>query len=116
MTDSIKDHLIPNVSELKTPKDMFDALSRFYERNKTSRKLTLMHQLRNVMMNKSDTISTYFTRISHIKDQLEAIVDLVDDAELVTTTLNVFPSSWVTFFHISFSRRKLSKFDKLLID
>ena len=28
LTDSIKDHLIPNVSELKTPKEMFDALTR----------------------------------------------------------------------------------------
>jgi hypothetical protein len=29
LTDSIKDHLIPNVSELKTPKEMFDALTNF---------------------------------------------------------------------------------------
>jgi hypothetical protein len=27
LTDSIKDHLIPNVSELKTPKELFDALT-----------------------------------------------------------------------------------------
>jgi hypothetical protein len=27
LTDSIKDHLIPNVSELSTPKEMFDALT-----------------------------------------------------------------------------------------
>jgi hypothetical protein len=30
LTDSIKDHLIPNVSELKTPNDMFYALTRLY--------------------------------------------------------------------------------------
>jgi hypothetical protein len=41
LTDSIKDHLIPNVSELKTPKEMFDALSRLYESKNTRRKLTL---------------------------------------------------------------------------
>jgi hypothetical protein len=28
LTDSIKDHLIPNVLELKTLKEMFDALTR----------------------------------------------------------------------------------------
>ena len=27
----IKDHMIPRVSSLKTPKQMFDALSRLYE-------------------------------------------------------------------------------------
>jgi hypothetical protein len=116
LTDSIKDHLIPNVSELKTPKEMFDALTRLYESKNTSRKLTLRHQLRNVMMNKSDTISTYFMRISQIKDQLAAIGDSVDDAELVTTTLNGFPSSWDAFVQGICARRKLPKFDKLWSD
>jgi hypothetical protein len=51
--DSIKDHPIPNVSGLKTPKEMFDALTRLYESKNTSRNLTLRHQLRNVTMNKS---------------------------------------------------------------
>jgi hypothetical protein len=41
LTVSIKDHLIPNVSKLKTPKEMFDAVTRFYESKNTSRKLTL---------------------------------------------------------------------------
>ena len=31
IADSIKDHLIPHVSSLKMPKEMFDALSRLYE-------------------------------------------------------------------------------------
>ena len=64
LTNSIKDHLIPNVLELKTPKEMCDSLTRLYEIKNTSGKLILRHQLINVMMNKSDTISTYFMRIS----------------------------------------------------
>jgi hypothetical protein len=31
IADSIKDHLIPYVSSKKTPKEMFDALTRLYE-------------------------------------------------------------------------------------
>ena len=77
LSNSIKDHLIPNVLELKTAKEMFDALTRLYESKNTSRKLTLRHQLRNVTMNKSKTIANFFTRISHIKEQLAAIGDLV---------------------------------------
>jgi hypothetical protein len=69
LTDSIKDHLIPNVSELKTLKEMFDALTRLYESKNTSQKLTLRYQLRNVTMNKSEIVSNYFMRISQIKDQ-----------------------------------------------
>ena len=31
ISDSIKDHLIPQVSSLKTPKVMFDALTKLFE-------------------------------------------------------------------------------------
>jgi hypothetical protein len=113
LTDSIKDHLIHNVSELKSLKEMFDALTRLYESKNTIRKLTLRHQLRNVTMNKSETISNYFMRISQIKDQLAAIGDPVEDVELVTTTLNGFTSSWDPFFQGICARRRFPKFDKL---
>jgi hypothetical protein len=93
LIDSIKYHLIPNVPELKTLKEMFDVLTRIYESKNTSRNLTLRHQLKNMTMNKLETITNYFMKISQIKDQLVAIGDLVDAVELVTTTLNEFPSS-----------------------
>jgi hypothetical protein len=105
LTDSIKEPLIPNVSELKTAKEMFDVLTRLYERKHTSRKLTLRHQLRNVTMNKSKTIANFFTRISQIKDQLAAIGDPVEDDEQVTTTLNGFPPSWDPFVQGICARR-----------
>jgi hypothetical protein len=39
LIDSFKNHLICNVSEMKTSKEMFDALTRLYESKNTSRKL-----------------------------------------------------------------------------
>ena len=33
IVDSIKDHLIPHVSSLKKPKEMFDALTKLFEGN-----------------------------------------------------------------------------------
>jgi hypothetical protein len=95
---------------------MSNALSILYEINNTIRKLTLRNQLRNVMMNKSDTVSTYFMRISQIKDHLAIIGDSLDDAELVNTTLNGFPSSWSAFVQGIYARNKLPKFDKIWID
>ena len=46
----IKDHLIPHVSSLKTPKQMFDALSRLYEGKNINQKMKLRTQLKNVKM------------------------------------------------------------------
>jgi hypothetical protein len=95
---------------------MFDALTKLYESKYTSQKLTLRHQLRNVTMNKSETVSNYFMRILQIKYQLAAIGDSKDDVELATTTLNGFPSSWNPFVQGICARKKLHKFDKLWSD
>ena len=48
IADSIKDHLIPQVSSLKTPKAMFDAITKLFEGKNINRKMTLRNQLKNV--------------------------------------------------------------------
>ena len=45
---SIKDHLIPQVSSLKTPKAMFDVLTKLLEGKNINKKMTLRNQLKNV--------------------------------------------------------------------
>ena len=91
IADSIKDHLIPQVSSKKTPKEMFDALSGMFEGKNINQKLTLRSQLKNVKMEKEESMQSYFSTVSQIKEQLEAIGDKVKDAEVVMTTLNGFP-------------------------
>ena len=41
IADSIKDHLIPQLSSLKTPKEMFDALTNLFEGKNINWKMTL---------------------------------------------------------------------------
>ena len=48
IVDSIKDHLIPHVSSSKTPKQVFDALTKLYEGKNINRKMTLKTQFKNV--------------------------------------------------------------------
>ena len=48
IVDSIKDHLIPLVSSLKTRKDMFNSFTKLFERKNISQKMTLRNQLKNV--------------------------------------------------------------------
>ena len=68
------------------------------------------------MMNRSDTMATYFMRVSHLKDQLKATRDTIDDNELVTIALNGFPSSWGPFVQGICARVELSKFEQLWND
>ena len=41
IADSIKDHLIPHVSSLKTPKEVFDSLTKMFEGKNINQKMTL---------------------------------------------------------------------------
>jgi hypothetical protein len=50
IADSIKDHLIPYVLFKKTPKEMFDVLSKLYEGKNINRKMNLRSQLKNTKM------------------------------------------------------------------
>ena len=97
ITNSIKDHLIPHVSSLKTPKAMFDALTKLFEGKNINQKMTLRNQLKNVKIQNAETIQSYFTRVSHIKEQLEAVDEEVENTEIVMTTLNGLPRTWESF-------------------
>jgi len=67
IVDSIQDHLIPRVSSLKTPKEMFDCLTTLFEGKNIKRKMTLRNHLKNVQILNSETIQSYFTRVAQIK-------------------------------------------------
>ena len=88
---------------------MFDALSYLYEGKNINRKMTLRTQLKNVKMQDSESIQSYFTRVS----QIEAIGDSVKDAELVMTTMNGLPRPCDPFIKGICSRRKITKFSRL---
>ena len=72
IADSIKDHLISHVSSFKTPKEVYDALTKIFEGKNINQKMTLRNQLKNVKIQNSETIQSYFTRVAQIKEQLEA--------------------------------------------
>jgi hypothetical protein len=53
MSDSVKDHVIPHISELQTTRKMYEALNKLYESKDISENLTLRNQLRNMKMDNS---------------------------------------------------------------
>ena len=90
--DSITNQLVPQVSSLKTP-NMFDSLTKLFEGKNIIQNMTLRNQLKNVNIQNAETIQSYFTRVSQIKEQLEAVEEEVENAEVVITTLNDLPGS-----------------------
>ena len=70
ISDSIMDHLIPQVYSLKTPKEMFDSLNKLFEGKNINWKMTLRNQLKNVKIENEETIQSYFTGVSQIREQI----------------------------------------------
>ena len=56
IVDSIKDHVILQVSSKKTPNQMYDALSRMYEGMNINRNMNLRAQLKGTKMSKGESI------------------------------------------------------------
>ena len=53
--------------------------------------MTLRNYLKNVKIQNAETMQSYFTRVSQIKKQLEAVKEEVNNAEVVIATLNGLP-------------------------
>ena len=73
IADSIMEHLVPQVSYLKTPKDMFDSFTELFEGLNINQNITLRNQLKNVKIQNAETIQSYFMKVSQIKEQLVTI-------------------------------------------
>ena len=57
IVDSITDHIVPQVSSLKTPK-MFDSLTKIFEGKNINRNMTLRNKLKNVKIQNAETMQS----------------------------------------------------------
>ena len=64
--DSVRDHLVPQISEKTTTRKMFKTLKKLFEHSSINVTLTLRNQLLNMKMMKSENIVSYFMRITEL--------------------------------------------------
>ena len=111
--DSVKDHILLSIANLQTAFEMFSSIQNTFEINNTSRLLTLKQDLLYIKMKNGESITSYFLRITKLKDQLATMKNQVDDKELSMISLRGLPLSWETFIQGLSSQPKLPKFDQL---
>ena len=78
----------------------FDSLTKLFEGKNIHQKMTLRNQLKNVKIQNAETMQSYFTSVSQIKEQLEAIKEEVKNAKVVIVTLNGLLGSCDSFIHV----------------
>ena len=62
--------------------------------------------MKDVKIENAETIHSYFTRVSQIKEQPEAVEEEVENEKVVITTLNDLPQSWDSFTQGMCAKRK----------
>jgi hypothetical protein len=77
IVDSVKYHLIPYISHLDSSKKMYDALTNLFSVINIGQVMSLKNELRDMKMNDDERITSYFVRISQLRDQLQAIEEII---------------------------------------
>jgi hypothetical protein len=64
-------------------------------------------------MYNDDSITSYFVRISQLRDQLQAIEEIISEKELVNIVLNGLPNTWDAFAESMNTRKEYPTFEEL---
>jgi hypothetical protein len=76
IVESIKYHLIPHISHLDSSNKMYDALTNLFSIRNIGQVMSLKNELCDMKMNYDDNTTSYFVRISQLRDQLQAIEEI----------------------------------------
>ena len=68
--EGVRDHIITNLHGKQTPYTMWQALIDLFQNGSDHRKLVLKDKLRNIKLQKNDTIPQYLIRFTQVRDEL----------------------------------------------
>lgn len=77
MVESIKDNLVPYISNIEHAQEMYEALSKLFIVKNIGQVTSLKDELRTTKMTKDDIVASLFVRISRIRDEIQAIDEIV---------------------------------------
>jgi hypothetical protein len=75
--------------------------------------MSLKNKLHDMNMNNDDSITSYFVRISQLRDELQAIEEIILEKELVNIVLNGLSKTWDAFAASMNTRKEYPTFEEL---
>ena len=87
LLEGVKDHIVSSLHGKYFPYLMWKALKYLFQRKSDQRKLALKDKLRNIKMEKGDSIPKYLTKFVQCRDELRSVGVTVDDKDLVSLAL-----------------------------
>jgi hypothetical protein len=113
IVEYIKYHLIPYIFHLDSSNKMYDALKNLFSVRNIRQVMSMKNELRDMKMNDEDNITSYFVRISQLRDQLQDIEEIISEKELVNIVLNGLPKTWDAFSASMNTRKEYPTFEEL---
>jgi hypothetical protein len=92
---------------------MYDALTNLFSVRNIGQVMSLKKEHSDMKMNDDDNITSYFIRISELRDQLQAIEEIISEKELVNIVLNGLPKTWDAFVASMNTRTEYLTFEEL---
>jgi hypothetical protein len=114
--DVVKDHVISHIFGIEFAFQMWQSLCGLYQSPNQNRKMMLQEKLRGTKMTETDTITSFLTRFSQIRDELAAVGEIVDPSELVRTALNGLSKPWESFVQGIVAREHMPSWERLCDD
>jgi hypothetical protein len=112
IVDSVKYHLIPYISHLDSSKKMYDAQTNLFSVRNIGQVTSQKNELHDMKINGDDNITSYLVRISQLRDQLQAIEEIISEKEMVNIVLNGLPKTWDAFTASMNTRNEYPTFEE----
>ena len=114
--DSVKEHIIPHVIGKDYACEMWESLRNLYQSSNQNKKMVLREKLRSTKMAREESVTSYLTRVSQVKDELATVGEVVDSSELIRVALNGFSKSWESFVRGIVARENMPSWERLWDD
>jgi hypothetical protein len=92
---------------------MYDSLTNLFSIINIGQVMSLKNELRDMKMNDEENITSYFVRISQLRNQLQDIEEIISEKELVNIVLNGLPKTWDSFSASMNTRKEYPTFEEL---
>jgi hypothetical protein len=77
IVEFVKYHLTPYISHLDSSKKMYDSLTNLFPVRNIGQVMSMKNELCDMKMNDDESITSYFVRNSQLRDQLQAIDEII---------------------------------------
>ena len=97
LLEGVKDHIVSSLHGKDSPYLMWKSLTDLFQSKSDQRKLALKDKLRNIKMEKGDSMPKYLTKFTQCRDELRSVGVTVDDEDLVSLALLGLSKSWHSY-------------------